>query len=64
MSWWLRLYRSSVGKKAVMAITGAALFGFVLAHMVGNLKLYLGKDSGRNRVVSELALEAPLSVTG
>ncbi|MBI2708349.1 MAG: succinate dehydrogenase cytochrome b subunit [Actinobacteria bacterium] len=38
----VELYRSSVGKKYVMAITGALLMGFVFAHMVGNLKMYLG----------------------
>ena len=42
---WFTLYRSSVGKKAVMAITGIVLFGFVLIHMAGNLKLYLGQES-------------------
>ena len=36
------LYRSAVGKKYVMAITGIMLMGFVLAHMIGNLKMYLG----------------------
>ena len=36
------LYRSSVGKKWVMALTGIALMGFVFAHMIGNLKMYLG----------------------
>ncbi len=36
------LYRSSVGKKWVMALTGVALMGFVFFHMVGNLKMYLG----------------------
>jgi succinate dehydrogenase / fumarate reductase cytochrome b subunit len=36
-------YRSSLGKKAVMAVTGLVLFGFVLIHMVGNLKLYAGE---------------------
>ncbi len=36
------LYRSSVGKKWVMALTGLALMGFVFFHMVGNLKMYLG----------------------
>jgi succinate dehydrogenase / fumarate reductase cytochrome b subunit len=40
MSWFTDLYRSAVGKKAVMAVSGLVLFGFVLAHMVGNLKLY------------------------
>lgn len=38
----LELYRSSLGKKYVMAITGMAVLGFVFAHMVGNLKMYLG----------------------
>lgn len=37
-------YRSTVAQKAVMAVTGLALFGFVLAHMVGNLKIYGGAD--------------------
>src|ERR1700681_386337 len=40
MSWFTDLYRSAVGKKAVMAVTGILLFGFVLAHLIGNLKLY------------------------
>ena len=39
--WPIELYRSAVGKKYVMAITGLVLMGYVLAHMVGNLKLYL-----------------------
>jgi succinate dehydrogenase / fumarate reductase, cytochrome b subunit len=42
MSWFSDLYRSMVGKKAVMAVTGIILFGFVLVHMVANLKLYEG----------------------
>src|SRR3954447_23294552 len=40
----VRFYRSAVGKKWVMAITGVILMGFVLAHMIGNLKLYLSKE--------------------
>jgi succinate dehydrogenase / fumarate reductase cytochrome b subunit len=42
MTWLSDLYRSAVGKKAVMAASGVVLFGFVLLHMVGNLKLYEG----------------------
>lgn len=38
----LSLYQTAVGKKWVMAITGIILLGYVLAHMVGNLKLYFG----------------------
>jgi succinate dehydrogenase / fumarate reductase cytochrome b subunit len=36
------LYKSPVGKKWVMALSGIALMGFVFFHMVGNLKMYLG----------------------
>jgi len=42
MAWFPDLYRSAVGKKAVMAATGIVLFAFVLGHFLGNLKLYLG----------------------
>ena len=40
MSWFTDLYRSAVGKKAVMAVTGIILFGFIVLHLIGNLKLY------------------------
>jgi succinate dehydrogenase / fumarate reductase cytochrome b subunit len=36
------LYQTAVGKKWVMAVTGIMLLGFVVVHMLGNLKLYLG----------------------
>src|SRR3954470_21373379 len=36
------LYSTAVGKKYVMAISGIVLMVFVLAHMIGNLKLYFG----------------------
>ena len=29
-----------IGKKAVMAATGAILFGYVIAHLLGNLQIY------------------------
>ena len=35
-------YSTAVGKKYVMAITGIIGIGFVVGHMVGNLKVYLG----------------------
>lgn len=44
MGWFVESYRSALGKKAVMAVTGFVLFGFVFVHMVGNLKLYLGPE--------------------
>jgi succinate dehydrogenase / fumarate reductase cytochrome b subunit len=36
------LYSTAVGKKYVMAITGLIGVGFVIVHMIGNLKVYLG----------------------
>ncbi|MVU76219.1 succinate dehydrogenase [Nocardia sp. ET3-3] len=37
-----QLYRTTVGKKAVMAVTGGILVLFLLGHMAGNLKIFLG----------------------
>jgi succinate dehydrogenase / fumarate reductase, cytochrome b subunit len=40
----VQFYRSAIGKKWVMGVTGAALMLFVLVHMIGNLKLFLSKE--------------------
>ncbi len=45
MSWFSRFLKSSIGLKIVMALSGLALFGFVTAHMVGNLQIYLGEST-------------------
>ena len=37
-------YASSIGKKIIVAVTGLALLGFLLGHMVGNLKIFLGPE--------------------
>src|SRR3954469_11302556 len=42
MMWALRLYRSTIGKKVIMAVTGLLLVVFVIGHMVGNLQEFLG----------------------
>jgi succinate dehydrogenase / fumarate reductase, cytochrome b subunit len=39
------IYRSTVGKKAVMAVTGGVLVLFLVAHMIGNLKIFFGAES-------------------
>lgn len=41
----IRFCRSSIGRKYLMAITGLLLFAFVVAHMLGNLKIFSGPDS-------------------
>src|SRR5580704_14647333 len=40
----LALWQSVIGKKVVMAVTGAVLILFVLAHMAGNLKIFNGPE--------------------
>ena len=39
----LKFYRSSIGKKVVVALSGAVMFLFLVAHMLGNLKIYGGQ---------------------
>lgn len=38
------LFKSSIGKKALMAVTGFILFGFVIGHMSGNFQLFSHPD--------------------
>ena len=43
--WFFEFYRSAVGKKWVMAVTGLILIGYLLAHMIGNLKIYISAEA-------------------
>ena len=45
MSWLMKFWGSTVGKKVVMAVTGIMLVGFVIVHMLGNLQMFLGADA-------------------
>lgn len=38
----LTFYRTTIGKKVIMAVTGAIWVGYVLLHMFGNLKFFQG----------------------
>ena len=42
----IEFYRSAVGKKWIMAITGLGIVGFAIAHMIGNLKMFLPPIDG------------------
>lgn len=44
MNLLLRLWRSSLGKKYIMALTGAALVAFLVGHLVGNLQVFGAPD--------------------
>jgi succinate dehydrogenase / fumarate reductase, cytochrome b subunit len=39
------LWGSTVGKKITMAVSGVILIGFVVGHMIGNLKVYQGPEA-------------------
>lgn len=41
----LGFWQSSIGKKLIVAVTGIILVGFLVAHMVGNLLIYQGRES-------------------
>ena len=45
MSWCTRALFSSIGKKAMMALTGLCFCGFLVMHLLGNLSLYAGKEA-------------------
>ena len=39
------IFRSSLGKKYIMAVSGFVLFLFVIGHLVGNLQFFLGAEA-------------------
>ena len=41
----LQLFGTSLGRKLVMAVTGMALIGFLIAHMLGNMAIYQGPNA-------------------
>jgi succinate dehydrogenase / fumarate reductase cytochrome b subunit len=42
--WLVQIYRSTIGKKIIMAVTGLIGIGFVIGHMAGNLQVFVGRD--------------------
>lgn len=45
MGWLLNFARSTIGAKMIMAVTGLGLVGFVVAHMAGNLLIFVGPEA-------------------
>ena len=37
-----RFYQATIGKKAVMAVTGVILFGFIVGHVLNNIRGLFG----------------------
>ena len=55
-----RFWNATAGKKAVMALTGFVLFGFVMVHMAGNLQIFLGPEKFNAYAAALKALPALL----
>lgn len=45
MSWFTNTFKTSIGKKLIMAVTGLSFICFLMAHLAGNLTLYGGKNA-------------------
>jgi succinate dehydrogenase / fumarate reductase cytochrome b subunit len=39
------VFKSSLGKKYIMAVTGFVLFLFVIGHLAGNLQIFIGREA-------------------
>ena len=50
----VRFYDAPIGKKVVMAVTGVILFGYVVAHLLGNLQIYSADHDQINRYAAFL----------
>ena len=53
------IFKTSLGRKYLMAITGAGLFGFVVMHMLGNLLVFAG-PAAINEYAAKLQALGPL----
>lgn len=41
----LSIWQSTIGKKAVMAVTGLVFIGYCAGHMLGNLQIFSGRET-------------------
>lgn len=55
---------TSVGKKVAMAISGLILWGFVIGHMIGNLKVYFGAEAFNHYAEGLRTIGAPFLAAG
>lgn len=56
----LSFSRSTIGKKVIMAVTGVIGIGFILVHMYGNLKVFIGPEYFNAYSEDLRALGAPI----
>ena len=56
--------KSSIGKKWIVGISGALLVFFILAHLAGNLTIYIGEHGEGINVYAETLHASPLLLWG
>ena len=61
MSWLIKTFQTSIGKKLMMAVTGLSFCAFLVVHFVGNFYLYIGRE-GFNSYVEHLHGLGPLII--
>lgn len=49
-----QLFSSTVGRKYLMGVSGLALVGFIIVHLLGNLTLYMGSSEPMNTYSARL----------
>jgi succinate dehydrogenase / fumarate reductase, cytochrome b subunit len=55
LRWMREVWRSTVGKKVIVAVTGVILALYVVAHVLGNLKALQGNGSGGGAAIDTYA---------
>jgi len=59
-----RFLSSTLGKKAVMALTGFIMFGFVVGHLGGNLEVFAGDGGAKLNAYAAFLKNTPALLWG
>ena len=51
----IRFFKSSIGKKWVVALTGIVLIAYVIGHLLGNLQIFIGANQPGDKQINAYA---------
>jgi succinate dehydrogenase / fumarate reductase cytochrome b subunit len=51
----IRFFKSSIGRKWVVALTGLVLIGYVVGHLIGNLQIFIGANQDGPKQINAYA---------
>lgn len=54
VNWFIKVFTSSIGKKVLAGLSGLALVGFCISHLLGNLTLLVGGPAGLDQYAADL----------